>query len=696
MNGLTGPGWTVVGDSHRPTWYQGSVMRSIEPTHRTAAANALRALAIDATNAAKSGHPGAPMGLADIAVVLFGEVMRFDPAAPDWVDRDRFILSNGHASMLLYGLLHLAGYPLPLDELRRFRQLGSKTAGHPEYGLAPGIETTTGPLGQGFANGVGMALSARMLKARFNGHGFDPIAHRIFGILGDGCVMEGITGEAASLAGHLGLGELVFVYDDNGITIDGGTDIAMSEDVEGRYRAYGWHTARVDGHDPTAVRDALLAGCAEPRPTLILARTHIGYGSPNRQDTAQAHGEPLGADEARQAKEKLGWSHGPFEIPEEARTVFAAAAARGAASRQAWDGRFADWRRANPDLAQTWDAHFGGRRIPQDAWRDVADRLKEKGRDATRNLSGAAINALASRAPALVGGSADLTGSTKNTIQDSSAVGPGDFFGRNLHFGVREHAMAAVVNGMALSGALVPFGATFLVFSDYMRPSLRLSALMKVRALQVFTHDSIGLGEDGPTHQPVEHLWALRMIPDLYVWRPADGLETAMAWCYAAGEGPERPHALVFTRQKVAPLPREPDFDPRTIWRGAYVVAAPEDARAAFVATGSEVELALAAARQLAQEGLPMRVVSMPCVDRFLELDRAEQDAVLPPSLPVVSIEAGRTPPWKIITGRDGLNLGVDTFGESGPHEEVYAHFGLTPEKIADRVRRWHRALTGA
>ena len=630
------------------------------------------------------------MGLADIAVVLFGEVMRFDPSVPDWLDRDRFVLSNGHASMLLYGILHLAGYDLPLDELRRFRQLGSKTAGHPEYGLVPGIETTTGPLGQGFANAVGMALSARMLKARFNGHGFDPFTHHVFGILGDGCVMEGISSEAASLAGHLGLGELIFVYDDNGITIDGSTDLAMSEDVDRRYQAYGWHTVRVDGHDPDAVRDALQAGRLEARPTLILAKTHIGYGSPNRQDTAKAHGEPLGDEEARRAKEKLGWSYGPFEIPEEARQVFTTAAKRGADVRATWEKELADWRGAHPDLARAWDAHFTGRRIPENAWQEVAKRVTEKGKDATRNLSGVAINVLAEHAPALVGGSADLTGSTKNTMKGISAIGSGDFSGRNLHFGVREHAMAAIVNGMALSGGFVPFGATFLAFSDYMRPSLRLSAMMKVRALQVFTHDSIGLGEDGPTHQPVEQLWALRMIPDLYVWRPADGLETAMAWCYAAGEGPERPHALVFTRQKVVPLPHAAGFDPTAIWQGAYPISAPTDARAAFVATGSEVELALAAADLLAEKGLRMRVVSMPCVDRFLELGTEEQQAILPASLPVVSIEAGRTPPWKIITGGDGLNLGVDSFGESGPYDEVYAHFGLTPDRVAASVLAWY------
>jgi transketolase len=660
-------------------------MTQPDATPRTLAANTLRALAIDAVNAADSGHPGAPMGLADIAVVLFAEVMRFDPADPAWPDRDRFVLSNGHASMLLYGALHLAGYDLSIDDLRRFRQLGSRTPGHPEHGVTPGVETTTGPLGQGFANAVGMALGARLAAARFNGRGFDPIRHKVYGILGDGCVMEGITSEAASLAGHLGLGELIFVYDDNAITIDGGTGIAMTEDVEARYRAYGWHTARVDGHDPAAVREALLAAQAETeRPSLILARTTIGFGSPNRAGKSKAHGEPLGAEEARLTKERLGWTLPPFEVPEEVRAFFAAHAARGRAAREAWSRELEAWKAAQPELGARWDAHWSPNRSDAAVEATLAALAGAKG--ATRAMGGVAINALAAHLPGLIGGSADLEASNKTAIKGSGHAARGAFEARNLHFGVREHAMAAITSGLALYGAFVPFGATFLTFSDYMRPALRLAAMMKLRAIQVFTHDSIGLGEDGPTHQAVEHLWALRLIPGLHVWRPADGVETAMAWVYAAQEGAPAPHALALTRQDVEVLSRPAGFDPREVWRGGYVLAERDGARVTLIATGSEVGLAVRAAALLEARGIGARVVSMPCLERFLAEDPAHRARVLGPGTLRVSVEAGRSFPWAVVTGPDGLNLGVDTFGESAPAPEVYDHFGLTPEKVAARV----------
>ncbi len=667
-------------------------MSTTDAESQILAAHCIRALSIDATNRAASGHPGAPMGLADIAVVLWAEVMRFDPACPEWPDRDRFVLSNGHASMLLYAVLHLCGYPLSLEELKNFRQLGSKTPGHPEYGHTAGVETTTGPLGQGFANAVGMALAARMAKVRFNGPRFSPVTHHVFSILGDGCVMEGITAEAASLAGHLGLGELVCVYDDNQITIDGGTDLTMTEDVEKRYQAYGWHTLRIDGHDHRAIKDALLAGKQEEkRPTLILARTQIGYGSPNRAGTSKAHGEPLGDEEARATKEKLGWSHGPFEIPDAAREAFWGAIKRGQADRAQWTAAVDTWQNNAPDQRALWDAHWHRDASLKKVAKEAAGALADK-TAATRAMSGQAINHLAAELPYLVGGSADLAGSNKNTIVNSPHVAPDEFSGRNIHFGVREHAMAAMVNGMALYGSFVPFGATFLAFSDYMRPALRLSALMKIRALQIFTHDSIGLGEDGPTHQPVEQLWALRLIPGMTVWRPADGVETAMAWSYAVGEGEEGPHALVFTRQKVAPLARDTDFDPESVWRGAYILKDHPQAQGVIIATGSEVGLAVRASQLLDKEGLMFRVVSMPSVERFLAQDPAYQERVLPPHLKKVSIEAGRALPWMALTGREGLNLGVEDFGQSAPAKEVYAHFGLTPEAVAASIREWLHA----
>ena len=660
-------------------------MTELDANLRTLCANAIRALSIDAVDAANSGHPGAPMGLADIATVLWAEVLRFDPGAPDWANRDRFVLSNGHGSMLLYAILHLTGHELSLDEVKRFRQMGSKTPGHPEYGITPGVETTTGPLGQGFANAVGFALGTRMAKARFNGHGgFDPIDHRVYGILGDGCVMEGITSEAASLAGHWGLGELIFIYDDNGISIDGSTALSLSEDVEKRYQAYGWHTLRADGHDQPAIKAAIEEGQkVTDRPTLIIAKTHIGYGSPNRQDTAGVHGSPLGAEESKLTKEKLGWTHGPFEVPDAVRAVFSAAADAGRKAHSEWSAALADWKKAQPEAGQLWDAHWTSG--PTDLSEAALDALKDA-KGATRGMSGTAINALAAKMPRLVGGSADLTGSNKTDIKGAARVHD-KMAGRYIHYGVREHAMGAINNGLALYGAFVPYDATFLVFSDYMRTPLRLAALMKIRSLHVFTHDSIGLGEDGPTHQAVEHLWALRLIPGFFVWRPADGVETAMAWAYSVGQGEDAPHALVFTRQGVAKLERPAAFTPKDVWKGGYVVKASDSPQVVFVATGSEVGLAVEVATKLEADGVSARVVSMPCVERFEAQDEAYRTSVLPPDVLTVSIEAGRSGPWRTLTGAKSINLGVDAFGESGPYEEVYAHFGLTTDAVYNRVK---------
>ncbi len=650
---------------------------------RTQAANTIRALAIDAVNQANSGHPGAPLGLADIATILFGEVMNYDPTAPDWLGRDRFVLSNGHASMLIYSLLHLTGHDLSLEEIKNFRQMGSKTPGHPEYGMTPGVETTTGPLGQGFANAVGLALGQRMADARFPGkEGFKPFANYTYGILGDGCAMEGITSEAASLAGHLGLGELIFFFDDNKITIDGSTDIAFTENVEARYQAYGWHTLRIDGHDYDAILDAVEQAKKDPRPSLILARTHIGFGSPNRVDTPKAHGAPLGEEEGGLTKKALSWEHPPFTVPEGATNYFKAQADKGKAAHQEWKAQLESWFGSDTQSADTFKASFEKRSLNYSEILKAMDGAK----GATRGLSGKALNAIAAQFPALIGGSADLAGSNKSDINESPAVQIDSFAGRNIHFGVREHAMAAITNGLALHGGFVPFGATFLAFSDYMRPSLRLSALMKIRALQVFTHDSIGLGEDGPTHQPVEHLWALRMIPGYTVWRPADALETTMSWAYSVNEGPEGPHALVFTRQGTAVLSRPDSFVPEDVWKGGYAVTEAADAKVTIIGTGSEVGLAVDAAELLKEKGISARVVSMPSVDKFLEQDSAYQDKVLPAGQLLVAVEAGSAHPWRSVVGRDGMVFGLNSFGESAPYEEVYAHFGLTKENIATKV----------
>uniref|UniRef100_A0A831U2Q8 Transketolase n=1 Tax=Geobacter metallireducens TaxID=28232 RepID=A0A831U2Q8_GEOME len=649
-------------------------------------ADTLRMLAVDAVEAASSGHPGLPMGAADYAFLLWHSHLRFAPADPEWPGRDRFVLSAGHGSMLLYGLLHLFGFDLPLEELKRFRQWGSRTPGHPEYGHTPGVEVTTGPLGQGFAMGVGMALAARMASARFADERFDPCGHQVYAIVSDGDLMEGISQEAASLAGHLKLGNLVYLYDDNRITIEGSTDLAFSEDTAGRFTALGWHVQKVDGHDTAQVGEALWRARIErDRPSLIIARTHIAHGSPGKHDTAAAHGSPLGAEEAAATRKNLGWPDEQFHVPERVREICGRRRDELAAAHAAWQDEFRRWRRRNPDKARLWDGMWQ-KGVPKDLEARLLAAV-EGSVGATRALSGKAIQAAAAAVPALAGGSADLEPSTNTRIADSPSVLPGSFGGRNLHFGIREHAMGAVMNGMARYGCFIPYGATFLVFADYCRPAIRLAALMKQQAVYVFTHDSLFVGEDGPTHQPVEQLSSLRLIPNLRVIRPADGPETALAWASALRRS-DGPTALVLTRQKVPAVVREEPLDARTFAKGGYVVrqggTTPD---AVIMASGSEVGLALAAAELLAGEGVTVRVVSVPCLETFLAQPEAYRRRLLPGRVPRVAVEAGHGGLWWRLLGPGGLFIGMEGFGASAPEKVLAEEFGFTPAKVAGRVR---------
>jgi transketolase len=659
--------------------------------------NTIKFLSADAVEKAKSGHPGAPMGAADMAYVLWSKYLRFDSQDPRWPNRDRFVLSAGHASMLLYSLLHLFGFDLSIEEIQRFRQWGSRTPGHPEYGHTPGVEATTGPLGQGFANGVGMALAQRMMQARLQRHA-DLLNHRVFGIVSDGDLMEGISSEAASLAGHWGLGNLVYLYDDNHVSIEGPTGLAFCEDVGRRFEAYGWGVETIDGNDRDQVDQALFRAIAnETCPSLILARTIIAQGAPTKQGTAQAHGEPLGAEELKRAKEAAGWPLSPsFLVPSEVRAHFLAMAEGKRRERAAWDERYAAFRRDNPDGAALWDSYLT-RRVPEnlDELLAAAAPAQEL---ATRSHSGNVLQAAAKVIPSLVGGSADLEPSTFTRIKEATEVVPAglacgapvSYAGRVLHFGVREHAMGAIGNGMSLYGTFVPFLGTFLIFSDYMRPSIRLAALMGIRVIYVFTHDSIFLGEDGPTHQSIEQLPSLRLIPGLEVWRPADALETAMAWARAIGRD-KGPTALVLTRQKVAPVERPASFDRREIWRGGYVVdeGGGGSSDVILVATGSEVPLAREAGKQLAAAGVRARVVSMPCVEAFRAQPETYRSAVLPRGPRRVVIEAAGTEPWCALLGEDCLRIGMNRFGASAPLAALQEHFGFTPGAVVENVQRW-------
>jgi len=659
--------------------------------------NTIKFLSADAVEKAKSGHPGAPMGAADMAYVLWTKHLKFDPADPRWPNRDRFVLSAGHASMLLYSLLHLFEFDLPLAEIERFRQWGSRTPGHPELGLTPGVEVTTGPLGQGFANGVGMALAQRMMRARLGDHA-DLLDHRVFGLVSDGDVMEGVASEAASLAGHWGLGNLIYLYDDNRISIEGPTALSFSEDVGKRFESYGWHVQRVDGHDHGSVDAALDAAVAEPaRPSLIVARTTIARGAPNKQGTAKAHGEPLGKEELSGAKDGASWPLSPsFHVPEDARIHFHAVVEGKKAERAAWLRRIEMFRREDPRAAALWDAHFN-LELPDDLGARVASAMTTTDA-ATRTHSGAAIQSAAALVPALVGGSADLEPSNLTTIHGGGDVAPEglrrdgaiDFAARNLHFGVREHAMGAIGNGMALYGSFIPYLGTFLIFSDYMRPSIRLAALMGTRVIYVFTHDSFFVGEDGPTHQPIEQVPSLRLIPGLHVWRPADGPETAAAWT-AAIQRKDGPSALILTRQKVAGPARQEEFDRRRIERGGYVVADAEGGRAqvVIVATGSEVSLAEEARALLMLSGIRARMVSMPCLEIFLRQPDSYRDSVIPAGARCVVIEAARVGAWCEHLGHDPLLIGLDRFGASAPAGVLAEQFGFTPRSVADRILKW-------
>ncbi len=654
------------------------------------AINTVRFLAVDMVEAAKSGHPGAPLGQAPLGTLLFTRVLRHDPADPAWPDRDRFVLSCGHASALLYALLHLSGYDLPLDELRRFRQLGSKTPGHPEHGHTAGVETTTGPLGQGLANAVGMAIAREHLAARFNRPGFELFTHRIWVIASDGDLMEGVASEASSLAGHQGLGGLKVFWDDNRISIDGPTSLAFTEDVGKRYEAYGWQVLRVaDGNDLEALAAAVRAAEAETgRPTLVVVRTSIGYGSP-KQDSAGAHGEPLGAEAARATREKLGWpAEGTFLVPEGARAPFRAAAEAGARQSAAWRELRARYQEAHPAEGAELVRRLAGS-LP-DGWQRALPAFKpEDGSFATRQTSGKVLNALAKVLPELLGGSADLAGSNNTTLAGEPAFTRENRAGRNFHFGVREHAMGSALNGMALSGLLRPYGGTFLIFSDYMRPAIRLAGLMGLPVIYVFTHDSIFLGEDGPTHQPVSQLLSLRSIPDLVTLRPADGNETAAAWRIAL-ERRRGPTALVLTRQKLPTLAQTVTAATSGVPRGAYVLEeAPGGAPTALLlATGSEVALALEAQKALATEGIAVRVVSFPSWELFAAQDTAYRDTVLPPAVTKrLAIEAATPIGWHRWVGLEGEVLGQESYGASAPQPDVARHFSYTVEEVVRRVK---------
>ena len=642
-------------------------------------ANALRFLAADAVQRAKSGHPGMPMGMADAATVLFHEFLRFDAAAPDWPDRDRFVLSAGHGSMLLYGALHLLGYAdMTRRELETFRQLGARTAGHPEYGHAAGVETTTGPLGQGLANAVGMALAERLMAERF-GRGL--VDHRTWVVAGDGCLMEGISHEAASLAGHLGLEKLIVLFDDNGVSIDGVTSLAASDDVLKRFDAYGWQAARVDGHDPAALRRAYAQALTADRPVLIACRTTIGFGAPSKAGTAATHGAPLGDDEIRAAREALDWPYAPFEVPDDVVATWRAAGARGRIERAAWQSRL----ETSPQREAFERATAG--ELPA-GWRDglaavKAKAVAERPKIATRVASQQALEPLVDAIPELVGGSADLTGSNNTKTKAMATVGP-EPGGRYVHYGVREHAMAAAMNGLALHGGVIPYGGTFLVFSDYSRPAIRLAALMGLRVVHVLTHDSIGLGEDGPTHQPVEHLASLRAIPHLWVFRPADPVETAECWELALARR-DGPSALALTRQGVPTVRAEADGNRSA--RGAYVLAEPDRPRAlTLLATGSEVSLALAAKAELDAAGVPTAVVSMPCWELFERQSAAYRAEVLG-SAPRLAVEAASTFGWTRYVASEDHVVGMTGFGASAPAPALFAHFGLTAERVVERGR---------
>jgi transketolase len=661
-------------------------LMSLDHTRLAPMANAIRALSMDAVQKANIGHPGMPMGMADVATVLWSDYLKYDPAAPNWPDRDRFVLSAGHGSMLIYALLHLTGFASPtMDDIRNFRQLGSPCAGHPENFLIDGVEATTGPLGQGLAMGVGMAIAERHLNAKFGGHLVD---HRTWVLAGDGCLMEGINHEAIGLAGHLGLGNLIVLWDDNKITIDGAVDLSSSEDIPARYRATGWHTTSCDGHDPADIRRALDEAVADGRPSLVACRTLIGKGAPNKQGTSAVHGNPLGADEIAAAREYMGWTAAPFDVPADILADWRALGAKGAAAHQAWQGRLAASAAKADFESQLESVAAKAAPVLQDYIRGLAANPPKV---ASRKASEMALGPLTEQLPQLIGGSADLTGSNNTKTASTTPLTKADYAGRYVYYGIREFGMAAAMNGMALHGGVVPYGGTFLIFSDYARNAIRLSALQQVGVVYVLTHDSIGLGEDGPTHQPVEHVMSLRLIPNLNVFRPADAIETAECWALAL-QTPKTPSVLSLTRQNLPPVRGEGEGE----WtpasnrsaKGAYRLKAADAARkVVLVATGSEVAVALDTAKALEAQGIGADVVSMPCMDLFAAQDAAYQADVIPDDgALIVSIEAGVTQGWERYTGRNGLNIGLDRFGASAPAEVLFEHFGFSASKIVPKI----------
>ena len=651
---------------------------TLDPTRLAPMANAIRALSMDAVQAANSGHPGMPMGMADVAAVLWSKYLKFDPSTPDWADRDRFVLSAGHGSMLIYSLLHLSGYAHPtMEEIRNFRQLGSPCAGHPENFLLDGVECTTGPLGQGLAMAVGMAIAERHLNAEF---GDDLVDHRTWVVAGDGCLMEGINHEAIGIAGHLKLGRMIVLWDDNRITIDGSTDLSTSEDIRARYDATGWHTVACDGHDPADIQRAIDEALADERPSLIACRTVIGKGAPNKQGTSATHGAPLGADEIAAAREELGWTSEPFEVPEAILADWRATGERGAKARGEWHARL-----AGSDRKGEFERRMAGD-LPagEDAAQAFADWLAKDQKVATRKASELALEVLTPLLPEMIGGSADLTGSNNTKTKAMEPLTADNYGGRYVYYGIREFGMAAAMNGMALHGGVIPYGGTFLIFSDYCRNAVRLSALQQTRAIYVFTHDSIGLGEDGPTHQPIEQVMSLRLIPNLNVFRPADIIETAECWNLAL-QTKGTPSVLALSRQNLPQLRHEGEM---LSGKGAYRLrAAQADRKVVLIATGSEVQVACDVADALESQGIGADVVSMPCMELFEVQDEAYRRDLLPADALKVSIEAGSTLGWERYTGTDGLQIGLDRFGASAPAEELFAKFGFTAEAIVPKIQ---------
>ncbi|MEZ4704450.1 MAG: transketolase [Bdellovibrionota bacterium] len=651
----------------------------------------IKMLAADAVEKANSGHPGMPMGCADLAFVLWNRFLTLSPDNPSWVNRDRFILSAGHGSMLLYAMLHLSGFDVSLEDLKQFRQWGSKTPGHPEYGHTPGVECTTGPLGQGTANAVGMALAAKMAQAKLSRSDWNPLDHNIFALVSDGDLMEGISSEATSLAGHLGLSNLIFIYDSNHISIDGSTSLAFSEDIAKRFEAHQWSVQRIDGHDHEQIQQALDQAVKETqKPSLIIARTHIGHGSPNKQDKSSAHGAPLGEQELKKTKEHLGWpSDESFVVPEEVRDHFAKLQQRWKQTQTSWEQRLTHTQESDPAWATRWNSHWE-KKIPADLYQELLSHVSEKD-EATRILSSQTQQHVAALVPSLVGGSADLASSCKTWINDSKEIQKDQFEGRNIHFGIREHAMGAMINGMSLYGGWIPYASTFLVFSDYVRPAIRLAALSHIQSLFVFTHDSLHVGEDGPTHQPVEHIPSLRLIPNVQVLRPADGMEVAACWTMAL-QKKDGPSCLILSRQTLQGVARHKTFEPEQILQGAYVVwENSQDPDIVLVASGSELALAMEVTLAMTQRSLTARLVSAPCLEVFAQQPETYRQRVLPRAKPTVSIEMTQPDGWYRHLGPKSLAIGVEEFGASAPGQRLTQEYGFTSQALETKIWDFYR-----